>query len=228
MLWRCCLAKAQSFVSTVDTICYLPWYNIYSELLYPYHFWFIHLLLSKQRGDPLISSLVPRQVRVELCRNICQIARNNVRGKARKMSQRMSEKMSDYTMSEKKIYIYMPFISFRMLCQKLCQTNLSGWGSPEEYHSSSTCHGCLIHSLCHNWFANNDPISSHYSCVYIYIYRERESYINTDIHNTISSQQVPPYFYIITSTAIPNSFPNVWSKNWSSRLILYIHRTSVL
>ena len=39
--------------------------------------------------------------------------------------------------------------------------------------------------------------------VYIYIYIERESYINTDIPNTISSQQVTPYFYIITSPRHP-------------------------
>ena len=64
----------------------------------------------------------------------------------------------------------------------------------------------------------------YHTIIHVYIYRE--SYINTDIPNTISSQQVTPYFYIITSPAIPNSFPTMWSNNWSSCLIFYIHRTS--
>ena len=44
-----------------------------------------------------------------------------------KMSECMPERMSEYMSNLKKVYIY-----FQMVCQKLCQNNVSGLGSLEE------------------------------------------------------------------------------------------------
>lgn len=140
----------------------------------------------------------------------------------------MSEKMSDYTMSEH-IYIYVIYIIFRWYARNYVRRTCRG--GDHQYHSSSTCHGCLIHSLCHNWFANNYPISYHYSCIYIYIERAISTLISpTQYHPNKSphifiSSQVPPS-QIVFPLCDPIIDPHVWFFTYIEPVFVKDHHPS--
>ena len=66
------------------------------------------------------------QVRQCPCQRECQ----------NRMSDRMAERMSEYMLARSRknvrIYVYPIYYILQMVCQKLCQNNVWGWGSLEE------------------------------------------------------------------------------------------------